>query len=134
MLKKGRAKLSRRAVQVKLKWWLYRRKKKKKKASHRTTFYFAPSFLTELPSSLQSTRRGRRRRGRGQQRNRFPSLSFPSLRLQLLSALASSLFERLFSYSSSLRPGLKSLEPHCTTKWRRVGRGEQGVRESSNTD
>ena len=55
MLKKGRAKLSRRVVQVKLKWRLYRRKKK---ASHRATFYFAPSFLTELLLSiLPATRR-----------------------------------------------------------------------------
>lgn len=30
MLKKGRAKISRRAVQVKLKWWLYRRKKRRR--------------------------------------------------------------------------------------------------------
>lgn len=77
MLKKGRAKLSRRAVQVKLKWWLYRRKKKKKKKRRRIERRFillrrfSPSFLR--PYNLRDEEED------DVDNNETASLPFPSL-------------------------------------------------------
>lgn len=78
MLKKGRAKLSRRAVQVKLKWWLYRRKKKKKKRRRIERRFillrrFSPSFLR--PYNL----RGEEEDDVDEDNNETASLPFPSL-------------------------------------------------------
>lgn len=54
MLKKGRAKISRRAVQVKLKWWLYRRKKRRRIERR---FILHRRVVSHRISSISSTRR-----------------------------------------------------------------------------
>lgn len=54
MLKKGRAKISRRAVQVKLKWWLYRRKKRRRIERR---FILHRRVVSHRISSISSTKR-----------------------------------------------------------------------------
>lgn len=114
MLKKGRAKLSRRAVQVKLKWWLlYRRKKKKKKRRRieRRRFIllrrFSPSFLR--PYSLRDEEDDVDGDNNETASLPFPSLSFPSLPISSSSTsqhsqrLSSSGFFVLFFSSSRVK-------------------------------
>lgn len=57
----------------------------------------------------------------------FPFLPFPSLRLQLLNTLSVSL-RAAFSYSSSLRPGLKSLESRVALCHEMATRRTRGTR------